>query len=56
MFNNSEIPNNVNLYFITFNQYMWYVVAIGVTLVLIGGLYLIGVIIGFAIQGIELLF
>lgn len=41
VFNKNDIPNNVSLYFVTFNQYMWYVVAIAATIVVIGVLYII---------------
>lgn len=37
-----EIPNTTSLYFLTFNQYIWYVIAIAITLVVTG---VIGIII-----------
>lgn len=36
-----SLPQSVSLYFLTFNQYMWYIVAIDLTLVVIGVLYLV---------------
>ncbi len=37
----THIKDTLSVYFITFNQYLWYVVAIAVTLVVIGIMYLI---------------
>lgn len=40
-FTENNIPNNVNLYFVTFNQYIWYLGAIIATLLVIGVLYMV---------------
>ncbi len=36
-----NLPKTLKIYFVTFNQYMWYIVAIGVTILVIAILYLI---------------